>query len=147
MPRKFNGMICSISKFMDTLEPSDILYKKCYAALRGLCGEAGELPHRFILPTKKLKKQSARPLSSYGYADVWRGSFDGQEVALKVFRSFQEEDLRSARKVMSHPSSVCSFRPPTLFPPSLAFLQRGGIVETVVASEHHGVRGHQHHVV
>lgn len=98
---------------MDTLDPHDIFYNKCFACLRRLCGEMGTLPSRFILPATTLVRQSEQPLSSCGYADLWRGSLEGQDVALKAFRIFQEDDLHSVRKVIFSkksfvPSSFCA---------------------------------------
>ena len=84
---------------MDILEPDDKLYNKCFAALRRLCAEVGNLPSRLVLPVDQLKRQSTHPLSSCGYADIWRGSLAERNVALKAFRIFGENNLPTVRKV------------------------------------------------
>ncbi|OCH85620.1 kinase-like protein [Obba rivulosa] len=77
--------------------------RNCLEILRKLCGKGHVVPRSFILQSGMLKKQGTRPLGGGGFADVWKGEYNGQVVALKFFAIlFYQEAI--IWKYLQHPN-------------------------------------------
>lgn len=75
--------------------PSDYL-----AMLRRLCGRFAILPPSHVI-SDGLKITTLAPVESGGFADVYRGTYNGNTVAVKVFRPCAISQLAKMRKVSS----------------------------------------------
>lgn len=71
--------------------------------MRKICGRCGILPTSHII-SEGLVITTERPITSGGFADVFRGTWKGVLVAIKVFRILSTDRLDKMRKV-----SVVSF--------------------------------------
>lgn len=69
--------------------------------VRKICGRTGLLPSSFVLSKQDLRRTSPYPITTGGCADVYRGEYKGQKVALKSLRVNGGDDstLKRARKV------------------------------------------------
>ena len=47
-----------------------------------------------------LKKRGEIAVASGGTTDIWRGTWNGQQVALKAFRIYPPQDLQEAKKIL-----------------------------------------------
>jgi len=66
-------------------------------SLYRICGHQAILPRPLAIP---LCYNPAEPaLCRGGFADVWKGQYDGQEVSAKVLRVYLTSDLEKIRKV------------------------------------------------
>jgi len=65
--------------------------------LRKMCLEHGQLPSSYAI-TDELMWIGEHPCGKGGSADVWRGVYQGSEVAIKVLR-LNSRDLASLEKV------------------------------------------------
>ena len=65
-----------------------------------LCSLAGQVPTSYILSTG-LKKAEVEACAAGGFADVYRGSYNELEVALKVVRVAGKRNIKRAHKVCS----------------------------------------------
>ena len=65
---------------------------KCLRRLYRTCGSRGLLPKALKIPA--CYDRTAYPLYKGGFADVWKGDYDGQDVAVKVMRIYSNSDLR-----------------------------------------------------
>ena len=74
------------------------LRKKCLLVLRKLCGLCGSLPSSHMIQ-EGLQKTDDYAFTSGGFADVYRGTYKGQKVAIKAFRIYAQGDLMQVRKV------------------------------------------------
>jgi hypothetical protein len=63
-----------------------------------MCREYKQLPPLCTI-TDELRWVGGRPFGGGGTADVWRGVYQGSEVAIKVLRVSSGEDLASLEKV------------------------------------------------
>ena len=66
-----------------TVHPS--LKDKCLGVLRNVSPTHRVLPKSYFPPGVTLLSDSA-PHASGGFADVWKGQLDGNEVCVKAFR-------------------------------------------------------------
>ena len=66
--------------------------------LRKMCREYKRLPSLCAI-TDELRWIGARPSGRGGTADVWRGMYQGSEVAIKVLRVNSELDLANLERV------------------------------------------------
>ncbi|OCH86489.1 kinase-like protein [Obba rivulosa] len=64
----------------------DKLWRQSLDLLRTLCARNGICPSSFTLPEQSLQKLSDRPIASGGFADVWKGTYHDNDVAIKVWR-------------------------------------------------------------
>jgi len=78
-----------IDETLDLLAPS--LRKKCLATLCKICGYQGLLPKSMQIPL--CHNPMDNPLARGGYAEVWKGEYQGGEVAVKVLKVCQTSDL------------------------------------------------------
>ena len=66
--------------------------------LRKMCREYKRLPPPCTI-TDELKRIGGRPSGGGGAVDVWRGMYQGSEVAIKVLRVSSEVDLANLERV------------------------------------------------
>ena len=62
-----------------------------------ICGRDSLVPESLKIPT--CYSRSEIPQSSGGFADVWKGSHKGKEVAAKVLRVYESSDFVKITKV------------------------------------------------
>jgi hypothetical protein len=80
---------------LDGLVP--LLRRKCLNVLCMICGCQGLLPRSVqILPCYDPKD---KPLASGGSAEVWKGKYQGQDVAIKVLKVCQTSDFDKITRV------------------------------------------------
>ncbi|KAF9786281.1 kinase-like domain-containing protein [Thelephora terrestris] len=66
------------------------LREKCLAVLCRICGRQGLLPTALQIPIRY--NRSDAPLYRGGFADVWKGTFQNRQVAVKVLRIYSTTD-------------------------------------------------------
>ena len=73
-----------------------------------MCGYHARLPSTLNVLVDY--DQTTSPLYRGGYADVWKGKYCGQDVAVKVLRIYSSEELQKVIKVSCwlHPVSIHS---------------------------------------
>ena len=77
--------------------------KKCLKLLYKTCGHHALLPRTLDIPVHYDRTGAA--LFRGGYADVWKGEHCGQNVAVKVIRTYSNSDLQ---KIIGVSCSLCS---------------------------------------
>ncbi|OCH85353.1 kinase-like protein [Obba rivulosa] len=77
---------------LDALDASDHLRRQCLDLLRKLCGQHRIVPKSFNLLPGTVRRVGTYPEASGAFAEVWKGQYDGQPVALKVFRILKGDD-------------------------------------------------------
>jgi hypothetical protein len=65
---------------------------RCLKSLYKACGHHALLPRS--LNVSVCYDQSSNALFRGGYADVWKGDYSGQDVAVKVIRTYSNDELR-----------------------------------------------------
>ena len=78
------------------------------------------------------------PQCSGEFSDVWKGEYNGREVAAKVLRIYVTSDLKAIRKVV-HPRLFVLVS--ELTAPCSEVLQGGLCVEEPSSSKHHAAAG------
>ena len=68
------------------------------AALGNVCSATERLPPSAVLSVG-LKKRSNTAAASGGLTDVWRGEYNGTQVAIKAFRTYPAQNLKEAKEV------------------------------------------------
>ena len=86
-----------IDKALDELNLTPCTRKKCLKSLYKICGRCAILPKALRIPL--CYNRDDFPLYQGGFADVWKGSYQGQDVAVKVLRVYQTSDLDKIRGV------------------------------------------------
>lgn len=76
---------------------------KCLRRLYRTCGSHGLLPE--ALKVSVCYDHTVYPIYSGGYADVWKGEYCGQDVAVKVIRTYSKGNVQ---KMISVSSWLCS---------------------------------------
>ena len=71
--------------------------KKCLKLLYRTCGHHALLPGALKVPI--YCDSTCRALYRGGYGDVWKGKHRGQDVAVKVIRTYSNDELRKVIKV------------------------------------------------
>ena len=66
--------------------------------LREVCGSQIILPRSFIL-SDNVTKEGDVPFDRQGFADVWKGHYNGNRVCIRVFRVSTAEDLSKIKQV------------------------------------------------
>ena len=88
----------SVCQALETLElPSKKVRKRCVKALYEKCGRNNMLPVSLQIPL--CYDRQGYPVRRGGYADVWRGKYCDQDVAVKVIRTYSLPDLRNIVQV------------------------------------------------
>jgi hypothetical protein len=81
---------------LDNLTPQ--IRRKCLRFLYDICGRNALVPRSLVLPFSY--DTTGRPLVSSGLADVWKGKYQGREVAVKVSRTSIPRKVSCPRLVM-----------------------------------------------
>jgi len=87
----------SINQTLDLPNLPPRLREECLSALRRACGHWVLLPRSLQIPI--CYDQSGVPHYGGGYADVWKGEYQGRPVAAKVLRVYSTSDLDKIRRV------------------------------------------------
>ena len=74
---------------------------KLHRALRKTCAEVGILPSSYYLDDSEINKLNEVPFASGGYSDVWRASYQGENVSIKAFRVYATDNIKQLTKVLS----------------------------------------------
>jgi len=77
---------------------------KLHRALRKTCAEVGILPSSYYLDESQIKKLNEVPFASGGYSDVWRATYQGENVSIKAFRVYATDNIKQLTKVLNVPS-------------------------------------------
>lgn len=93
----------SLNQALDSLTPD--IRKRCLHYLSTICGRHGILPK--LCPISLYYDPTEAPLYFGKYADVWKGRYDGKEVAVKVLR-VSVNDLGRTKKVCCSEFIVCA---------------------------------------
>jgi hypothetical protein len=93
------------------LELSPQIRKKCLKSLYRTCGRRALLPRTLKIPIC----YDRTGVASYrgGFADVWKGMHCGRAVAVKVVRTYSNDDLQKIIGVSYWPRPNLSARPRT----------------------------------
>jgi len=70
---------------------------KCLRFLCKVCGRHALLPKPLAIPVSYDKTEI--PLYHGGFADVWKGTYRGLEVAVKVLKLYECNDQEEIRRV------------------------------------------------
>jgi len=81
----------SVDQALDRPDLSSPTGKKCLRLLYRTCGHHALLPRTLKIPVHYDRTSAA--LFRGGYADVWKGEHCGQDVAVKVIRTYSNSDL------------------------------------------------------
>ena len=73
------------------------LRKKCLATLYKICSHHALIPSSIQIPL--CYNRAEAPRYQGGFAEVWKGEYDGIEVAVKALKIFMTSDLVKIRKV------------------------------------------------
>ena len=81
-----------------------------FSVLRRLCGTSQKLPNSCLVG-KELKINGEIPFAKRIYSDLWRGDWNGKDVAVKLLRFSEDDDrakitkVSSTLEIRSHPTS------------------------------------------
>ena len=78
--------------------------KNCLRLLYRTCGHHARLPSALAVPVSYDRTGDA--LYRGGYADVWKGSYCSQDVAVKVIRTYSSDELQKVINVSCHFCSI-----------------------------------------
>ena len=87
----------SLDQALDRPDLSPQARRGCLKSLRKMCGRHGLLPTSLKAPIPF--EQTGDALYRGGCADVWKWVHAGQDVAVKVIRTYISEDLQRVIKV------------------------------------------------
>jgi hypothetical protein len=106
--------------------------KMCLRSLYRMCGHHALLPRTLKIPV--CYDRTGTALYRGGFADVWKGQYCGRDVAVKVIRTYSNDDLQRVIGVgyWSCSLSACLRVDPTI----VEVLQGGCDVEDTPTSEH-----------
>jgi hypothetical protein len=85
-------MTHSIDKALDIPELPPQIRHKCLKLLYKSCGHHALLPRTFKIPV--CYDRTGTALYRGGFADVWKGQHRGRDVAVKVIRTYSDDDLQ-----------------------------------------------------
>lgn len=84
-----------LDEVLDHLPTHSPFHKTAFHTLRKLCIKSRSLPASCIVSSGKLEKKGKHAVAAGGFSDVWLGHYDGQDVALKVFRTYESSSVRT----------------------------------------------------
>ncbi|OCH85624.1 kinase-like protein [Obba rivulosa] len=84
---------------LDNISMQDRLWRPCIDVTKKLCGKLKFFPVSFSLLPGSVRKLSEKAIARGGFSDVFKGLYEGKEVALKVIRPQEREstDVRHAK--------------------------------------------------
>jgi hypothetical protein len=80
----------SAGQALDLPDLQPQLRSKCLGALYRICGRQASLPRSLRIPLCYNRLDT--PLYRGGFADVWRGEYQGRSVAVKALRVYSTSD-------------------------------------------------------
>ena len=86
-----------VNQALDRLAPE--IRRRCLRYLHRICGHNALLPRSLIIPLCYDPKEN--PLRHDEFGDVWKGRYDGREVAAKVLRVYTTSDFERTKMVGS----------------------------------------------
>ncbi|KAH9934222.1 kinase-like domain-containing protein [Fomitopsis serialis] len=87
---------------MHRLSVTNQLYTTALFTLRKLCASAGKLPDSYMISAEErngLKIMGKYPTAFGGFADIWRGQYRAQDVAVKALRVSGRDKLQAVEKM------------------------------------------------
>ena len=78
-------------------ELAPVTRNKCLRLLYRTCGQYALLPRALKVPV--CYNQAGNALYKGGYADVWKGKYRGQDVAVKIIRVYSTDKLQKVINV------------------------------------------------
>jgi hypothetical protein len=103
---------------------------KCLRPLYRICGRQALFPNSLAIPL--CYNPTEAPLAHGGFADVWKGQYNGRDVAASVLRVYLTNNLRRVRRVSFPPPVACINK---LTTPHTEILQAGCDMELPSSSE------------
>ena len=97
----------SFEQALDQLDLSPGAREICLRQLYRTCGYHALLPKALKIPI--CYDRTKIPSYRGGYADVWKGEYCGQEVAVKVIRTYSNSDLQKIVGVSHLPCSISTY--------------------------------------
>ena len=76
------------------------LKSTAFGILRRLCGTFQQLPNSCLI-NSELKINDGIPFATRSYADLWKGDWKGEDVAVKLLRFAAGDDRTKITKVSS----------------------------------------------
>ena len=120
-----------------------------FHTLRKLCGQFGALPTQYDISKRDpdsddaLKLISKHSMARGGFADVWLGQYEGQTVAVKVFRIDERTDVLRAIRRVCHAIFIFDYGLLIHVCMECAdVLQGSRSMETSVSSQYHTIHRH-----
>ena len=105
-PLPKHGLIVSTPTFNPWRQINQVLESPCFplrlwrhrlSTLSRLCGCLALLPRPLQIPVRY--DRWSTPQCRGGFADVWKGQYQGRPIAIKVTRAYQKSDLDKIRRV------------------------------------------------
>lgn len=97
--------------------PESAIFQDLLKTLMKLCGRADQLPRSCFVPSKMLTKVGSYATFHGGFANVWHGSYDERDVALKELQIYEQDDLKAICRVFYREVLVWKFlRHPNVLP-------------------------------
>ena len=87
-------------QILDLPDLPPYLWGKCLSAVRRICSRQALLPRSLQIPM--CYDRSGAPRYRGGFADVWKGEYQGCDVAVKVLRVYSTSDLTKIKSVSRH---------------------------------------------
>jgi len=99
------SQLTTLVKAYPTIDSFNI---KFVTALGDVCSATERLPTSAVVSTG-LVKRGTFAVASGGFTDVWRGEYNGAQVAIEAFRIYPAQNLKEAKEVsIQLPLGVCS---------------------------------------
>ena len=89
------SQLTTLVKAYPTIDSFNI---KFITALGDVCSATERLPTSAVVSTG-LVKRGTIAVASGGFTDVWRGEYNGAQVAIKAFRIYPAQNLKEAKEV------------------------------------------------
>ena len=85
----------TLAKTYPTIDPHNANFVR---ALGDVCSATERLPTSAVLKAG-LEKRGTIAVASGGFTDIWRGEYNGAQVAIKAFRIYPAQNLKEAKEV------------------------------------------------
>ncbi|OCH86823.1 kinase-like protein [Obba rivulosa] len=88
--------ILTISETLDSAESQGPFRRLCFRVLKTLCIKNQIFPQSFFLPSAALQRSRQWPQAAGGFANVYMGTYEGRQVAIKVVRAAEIPEMNTA---------------------------------------------------